>query len=436
MIKRIYKGLDSHMQELLHGASIAFILKIIAAGLGFTLNLVIARNLGASGSGLYFLSLMVVGIAVTVGQFGTSGTTIRFVSAAHAKDNWAEVKGVYRKSVLITFTSSLILSLLLFLLAPFIAKIIFNKPDLEVILKYMSISVLPISLYSLHASALQGLKKIKAANIVVGISAPLLTIIGCYLLIPEQGIVGASIAYTVSAITTLLIGILLWKKNTSKHKELSSTFKVRNILKSCIPLLSVSLFNLILTLSAPLFLGVWGTEEEVGVFHIANRVAMLTSFILVAVNSIFAPKLSACFAKKNLYLAGELVRKVTIILVFITTPIIIPMIFFSEEIMLIFGDEFASGSNLLIVLALSQFINVATGPVSQILIMSGNEVKLKNAFAISAICVLCSSYYLILEFKALGAAYSVALGVAMSNIIALFYVYKHVNIHIFNKSCQ
>ena len=53
---------DEHAREVLRGSTNAFLLKILGTGLAFMLSVAVARLLGASGAGLYFLSLSVVTI--------------------------------------------------------------------------------------------------------------------------------------------------------------------------------------------------------------------------------------------------------------------------------------------------------------------------------------------------------------------------------------
>jgi O-antigen/teichoic acid export membrane protein len=99
--------------------------------------------------------------------------------------------------------------------------------------------------------------------------------------------------------------------------------------------------------------------------------------------------------------------------------------------MAVFGEEFRKGATLLIILAIAQFINVATGSVGQILIMSGNEAKLQRAFMITAMASLSVSYFFIQEFGALGAAFSTAFGVVTVNLLAAYFVFRYVKIGLF-----
>lgn len=431
VLNKIWNYFDVHMQEVLRGTSIAFLLKLVAVGLGFSLNVVIARSLGASGAGLYFLSLILVSIVATLGQVGTASTLVRFVSAGYAENNWGKIKGVYRQSLLLSFSASLMFSIALFFLAPVISHSLFDKPDLTIVLQIMSVAILPFTMYSIHASALQGLKKIRDSNIVLGVSAPAFTLLGCAILISENSVLGVAFAYALSAVLTMLIGILFWRAYTANIAEIQSKFEFSLLLKSALPLFGVDIFNLLQMWSATIFLGMWGTESELGIFQISTRIAMLTSFILVAVNSIFTPKLSECFACGDRQLAGSLIKKTTGLMLLLATPVLLLIVLFPHQILMVFGEEFQDGANLLIILSVAQFVNVATGPVTQALIMSGNEKKLRQVSLVAAIVSVFSGFFLVYNFGSVGAAYSVFIGVVTANLLAAYCVYRFTGIKFF-----
>jgi len=48
----IWRKADTHMKEVIQGASVSFSLKLIGAGLSFAFNLLVARMLGAEGAGI------------------------------------------------------------------------------------------------------------------------------------------------------------------------------------------------------------------------------------------------------------------------------------------------------------------------------------------------------------------------------------------------
>ncbi|RMD65187.1 hypothetical protein D6833_03300, partial [Candidatus Parcubacteria bacterium] len=63
MLKHAFAKLDGHLQEALKGASSALLIRVFGTVLGFLLSVMIARLLGAEGTGIYFLTVSLVTIA-------------------------------------------------------------------------------------------------------------------------------------------------------------------------------------------------------------------------------------------------------------------------------------------------------------------------------------------------------------------------------------
>ena len=110
----------------------------------------------------------------------------------------------------------------------------------------------------------------------------------------------------------------------------------------------------------------------------------------------------------------------------LATPIVVAMIFLPELIMELFGDEFKVAGNLLVIMAIGQFINVATGSVGYLLNMSGHEKDFRRVtfFAGPLTVILC--FILINQYGVLGAAIATATGLSLQNMMALFMVRKRL----------
>ena len=110
------------------------------------------------------------------------------------------------------------------------------------------------------------------------------------------------------------------------------------------------------------------------------------------------------------------------------------IILFAEPVLSIFGKEFTTGINVLLILVFGELINAAVGLVGNIIIMSGRpKVALFNA-AINFLMIITLCYFLIPEYGIIGAAFSYAITVAFINIIRLVELYYFEKIHPFKLS--
>jgi O-antigen/teichoic acid export membrane protein len=226
----------------------------------------------------------------------------------------------------------------------------------------------------------------------------------------------------------MCVAMQFWYLN-SKRANVSIVYcPWSKLLKSCIPLLITQIMLLSITWSSTLALGVWGSKNDVGIFGAAIRASMLISFLLVSMNSIIAPKISALYVSNNLAELESMARKSAALLTVIATPIIFFIILFPDMIMSIFGNEFSEGGQLLLILALGQFINVGTGSVGYLLIMSGNEVTMRNNTIIFGLLAIILNIWLVPRFGAMGAALATAIGMSLLNISACVLVWRKLKI--------
>jgi O-antigen/teichoic acid export membrane protein len=420
--------LDQHMKELLRGASIAFVLKSVAAVASFGFSVLLARLLGAHGAGMYFQALTLATIADVVGKVGLPNTIVRFTAASATLGQWDRIGDLNRKVLKIGLCTSCCAGLLLAGSSRFLAERVFSEPELSGIIRGMSLSVVPIVLAFLYAHLLKGLKRIAEAVSIESAFLQLLLLIGTFLLVPRWGVWGAVWAYLAAASIDLLLGAYLWRRATPKARVNKGSFDTGELLRSSMPLFWASILQLATQWSSTLMLGFFKTSTEVGIFSAANRTATLTSFILIAVNSIAAPKFAAMFKQGDMKALGRTARHAAKLMIFMTGPPLVLFLFFPGWVMSIFGPQFASGKAVLSIVTLGQFINVATGSVGFLLMMCGQERLMKNISILSALVNVGCNAALVPSFGLIGAAVATAATVSLQNLLAAAAVWRRLGI--------
>lgn len=422
--------LDIHMREVFRGASIAFVAKGLGAGVEFAFSLWLARMLGADGAGVFFLALSIAAIATVVGRVGLDATLLRYIAAGAGVGDWSMVKGVSRKGMLLAVAAATISSVGMYLFAPTLAETVFHKPELILPLRWMSLSVVPLSLTLLYAQMLRGLRHILASAIVDqhGLCLSLLSLLGLWLLGREWGVEGALWAHLAAAALTLLLAAFMWRALTPQLRTARSSCNLREMLRSCLPLFWVSLINMIITWSGSLALGIWASSADVGVFNVASRTAALTSFILLAVNSIASPKYAALYHKGDMVALSSLARNAAALMTLFAGPVLLFLGLFPQWVMGLFGPQFAPHGRVLVILAAGQFVNTITGSVGQLLLMSGHERPVRNNALFALVLNLVLNGLLTPVYGVVGAAWASAVCLASRNLSAAYLVRKHLGI--------
>jgi O-antigen/teichoic acid export membrane protein len=119
-------------------------------------------------------------------------------------------------------------------------------------------------------------------------------------------------------------------------------------------------------------------------------------------------------------------RNTTRLMVAVGLPVAVIVWCFPGYIMSMFGKDFTSGLWLLRVLTLGQFVNVATGSVGYLLVMSGHEKDMRNIAILNGILAIVLALILNPIYGAMGSAISTAVAVATSNIMAVNAVKKRL----------
>jgi O-antigen/teichoic acid export membrane protein len=295
-------------------------------------------------------------------------------------------------------------------------------------LQWMALTVLPTALLVLHAQGLQGLKRIRDANLVGSLGVPVFSLLGVFALVPRWGVLGAVWAYVLAAILTSAAGLWLWRRATPQLSAVEGRVPTAELLQSSMPLFGVAALQLITTWTSTLALGIWASSADVGVFGVASRTAALTSFVLISINSIAAPKFAALHKQGDLLTLRRIARKSTKLMALLASPVLVSFLLFPSLVLSIFGAGFSSAATVLSILAVGQFVNVITGSVGFLLSMCGYERLLRNNLAVCAALNVALNMVLVPRHGAVGAAIATAVTLALQMLIATAMVWQKLGV--------
>lgn len=417
------------MHEVLKGASSAFAIRALGVGCSFAFNVLLGRILGANSIGIYFLALTLTTIATVIGRIGIDNALLRYIASGASIDDWKMVGGVYRKGMHIAICTSGLTALLIFFLAPWIGTLIFKEEILIVPLRIMALAVLPFSLLNLHAESLKALKATARATLIQGFGLPFLNLmLLAFIAHSAVTVKNITVIYLTSSTLIMAVGIVLWRRAVPQIKQINCSFTYRQMLATSFPLFWVSGMSLLMNWTDTIMLGICMDSKAVGIYGAALRTASLTSFILFAFNSIVAPKFSALHSQGQIENLGQLARRSAALMTFLASPILLMFIFFPQIILRMFGTEFIAASTSLTILAIGQFINVATGSVGYLLMMTGYEKLMRNNIIFSSVLNVLLNVVLIPHLGIVGAALSTSISLSTMNLISAVLVYSKLSI--------
>ena len=171
-----------------------------------------------------------------------------------------------------------------------------------------------------------------------------------------------------------------------------------------------------------IMLGIFGSSTDVGIYAVSAKIASVTILSLFAINSIVAPKFSEFYTKNKLDKLFETVKYANKLILLTSLPIAIIIFLFPEQILNIFGSEFASGKLALLILTIGFLFNALSGSVGYLLQMTDNQKTYQTIILISALLNVILNWFLIPRFGVNGAAFASMISMIFWNLSSIIVV--------------
>lgn len=378
----------------------------------FVLSVLIARILSTEDLGIYFSGLTITaGIAIIV-RFGFENYLIKMNSESK-EDKISNFLTLTAYSLGLFVTLSLIGLMALYL---------FNW-DIQIggrVILYFWLSSLFFAMLIIASGFLKSVGRSPLANFTEAGLIPT-GLIPCYLfLLDKMSLELAAQVYfslTSISVATLYLYIIWGYSGTIRVKKIEWT----RIIESSGIMISGLLDFMVLWFSALILIN-YATLSEVADFQVAQRLSILISFILVVVNSLTAPIYARLFNQGDILKAGEVFGVSNALM---TTLAIFPLLLFwfvPDFLLGFFGDDYRDAGLILIILSVGQLINVMSGSVGYVLMMSGHSHLYRNSSLCAAILAVALALGLVPILGAIGAAVASSIGLAAKNLIGVFFV--------------
>lgn len=417
-IKKL-NGFDTIVKSIL-----ALFTRVFGAGTGFLVNLVITRNLSPDHAGYFFFLLSIVTITAMISTLGLGNFLLSEIPALKLKSNFKAINSIVSNSLSLTFTFALALSIFILLFSGRISSFFISSTDLSDVL---SLSVLAVPLLALSSLYVYLFQSIHKPIIGIFLSSVFQPLIFCTLLyFGVDDLESILFSYIWSLLLTCLVMGFLWFRHEWSFFKLSFRLsRCKSKYQQLIPFFSMLLVDMLIAHFPILFAAKYFDPNEVAYFSVANRCATLISFILTAVNLVIVPKLTESFHLGDIREVKKLTRFSVRLMLLGALPLFLIFTIFPEHLLLLFGSSYKEASNLLLILAIGQMVNVLTGSVGYLLMMGGHsktqaKIKFVAAFILILLLIVLTNLYKDISVV----AWCVCISLVCSNLLSSLFVYK------------
>lgn len=421
----------------------ALLCKLISMPIVYFTAIVLARFYGSEKMGTYFLAFQIVSILSILCSLGLDLGLVRFFAIFKDDGNHAGLRLFWPALALVSGLSCLA-ALGMYNCADWMA-LRFHAPGLSLIMVYAALT-LPITVATyMCREALRALGGVRWVVLQGMIFTPALILASMVILAYYgQNLLNNVKALGLSLFLGTLLGLILltvalvnyWRTFPIKKQASQSHTSFRNLLSYSWPILFSAFVGILFGSLDSLLLGFFTNPKQVAYYEAANRVTLVVSFSLLAVNHVVPPLIARFYQKKDLLGLENLAQTTARWTCCVGLPCSLVIILLAPDILAIFGPDFLQARIAITCLALCELVNVATGSVDYIMIMTGNQwIRTFTLIGVATISVPLMAYGAA-TYGLNGVVVARVFGRVGLNLLLCWIIWRHLKIKIYANAME
>ena len=399
----------------------------VLAALG--VQVLLGHALAPGAFGLVTVAVQVAFVASAGSRFGMDMAAVRLVAIGRGAGSVDNLRSLVERCALIALTASVLVAALLAASAPL-------YDGYTRVIALASISVPFTAVTNVYLGATRGLGQMRQTLYVFWIGQPVVWIAVAAAAVAAGGATDAAVlSYDCSWIAAALAARALWRREAAPYggRE-ASRAEVQGALRYGLPRAPAALLAQAVFWADLWVLAAFEHGNELDAYSAAARISQVLLLFLTSLSLVFSPFAADLHARGERQRLDELFKRSTRWALTATLPLLIVLFVAADDVLHAFSARFEVGENALRILLLGQTINVATGSVGFILIMTGfTGVDLvDNALGIALLVALATA--LTAAFGIEGTATAAAISVSSLNVLRLFQVHRRIGIQPYERT--
>jgi len=328
-------------------------------GVNFIIGIYVARMIGIKDFGKLAVIQSTIYMLAELGQAGVGFSATKYVASMRSID--AEKTGrIIGFSFLFTLACALIMGTTLYLFSTDISKAVLPEQDISAEIRFASIWIIFEMINYLQIRVLNGFEAFRNTAIYnlsqAMIQLPL-AIWGAY----SGGLTGTIVAFSIVSIISCMVGQVLLRKQCN-YCNISITYhdvwQERGMLKmsTMVSFCGVAMY------ATNWLVGIMLAKQpsgltEFGLFNAASRFQSILLFIPKKIYDVTVPVLANLQSEGNRRAFTKVLMGAGLFTVIVTSTGCLILVFFAEDLMKLYGAEFAMGADILKIIALGAVIS-------------------------------------------------------------------------------
>ena len=373
-------------------------------------------------------------------DWGVNSAMVKYLAQYRSENKTHSVKNVMVAGLLFELVTGVLLTLLCFLLADFLATRVFQLPEAKVLIEVASLTILADSFLKISQSTFIGLERLEFHSLTLILNAGMRCFLAPLLVFLGYSVMGAIQGQIVAQVIAGIIGIIIFYaaffRNIEKEagRKLDITGTLKTLLRYGLPL-SVSaviggflpqLYNTLLTQSYTIASNTTYTTA-LGNYQAAINFTVIITFFTMPIATVLFPafsKLKAEEEKKTLRVVFQSSVKYGALL---TLPVTLMIMVLAEPLVFaVVGTQYTDAPFFLTLYSIS-YLYVALGNLSLANFLNGQDkTQITMKLALLNLAVgLSLGLLLIPQFKVVGLIVANLFAGLPATFLGLWWIRKH-----------
>ena len=416
------------LKKLLRGGIMALVIKVGAAGFQFLMFLVLARGMSGPDYGVFGFGFSLGTLLAVGGSFGQRMLVLRFLSVYLGAGKTQLATGVLRDGVSIVLGGTAVLSVVVAFVLPLLEERVGTGFLLWTALFAVAMALAEYFAFALRAHEAMTLA-LAPRDVIWRFLVILVTLPAAIGLLPAFSANGA-----MAMVTGLLLAVVMVQTLSHASTRPAALFRATaeydrpTWRQASLGLWGTSFVQIAAPNLTVVILGMILSPEETGPVFAALRIALLLNLFLLAANMVASPTISRFYHEGRFAALQRTCSAIALLASGTAGVIFLVLIFFGDQMLELFGADFGTAHDVLLIVAGAYVVNTLTGPTSVLLEMTGHEraaFKLLTRMNVVSMVVMVPMTW---AFGAAGAAACLALSIAGWNIQGVLYARREIGL--------
>ena len=399
----------------------------VVAALG--VQILLGHALDPGEFGLVTVAVQAAFVASAGSRFGMDMAAVRLVAIGRGAGDMGSLRSLVERCAGVALIASIVVAGLLAATAPL-------YDDYTRVIALAAAGVPFIALTNVYLGATRGLGQMRQTLYVFWIGQPVVWIAVAAAAIAAGGATDAAVlAYDASWLVAAIAARALWRREAAAYGERpASREEVRAALRYGLPRAPAALLAQAVFWADLWVLAAFEQGAELDAYAAAVRVSQVLLLFLTSLSLVFSPFAADLHARGERQRLDRLFKQSTRWALAATLPLLIVLFVAADDVLHAFSARFELGEDALRILLVGQAVNVATGSVGFVLIMTGfTGVDLVDN-VLGVLVLVGLAFPLTAAFGIEGTAVAAAVGMAALKVLRLVQVRRLVGIQPYERA--